>query len=259
MPNQSLSDLLIDARRKGCPVPDFVDLPVPVDANAADAVQLEVVRHFGSIGGYKVFQIGMSEGKWGAIPSSRILSSPAVDEAVAAEQKVEVEVAFRFQKDLPPRTTGMAYSAEEVWAAVGSAFAAFELLETRFTTVAANPLLARADALGNSGLVTGGEVEAWRSVVRHDVPVHLEIGGTTVVDQRGGHPSGDPAHPLLWLANELARTEHWIKAGDVVTTGAFGGSHVIRPGETAVASIEGFESIRFSLAEDIVESPSGSF
>jgi hypothetical protein len=33
----------------------------------------------------------------------------------------------------------------------------------------------------------------------------------------------------------------------VVTTGAFGGGHAIETGETAVATIEGFKPIRFTL------------
>ncbi|SFC25800.1 2-keto-4-pentenoate hydratase [Tropicimonas isoalkanivorans] len=247
MTTDSLTDVLINARRSGCSVPAVADLSLPPDEDAADRVQLEVVRSLGPIAGYKVFQVGEGEGKWGAIPATRILSSPAVTDAVASEQKVEAEIAFRFQQDLPPRDDGSAYSKEDVWAAVGSAFAAFELLQSRLIASSIDPLLVRADSMGNSGLVIGKEVPKWRSAVKPDVAVRLDIGDATAVDQRGGHPSGDPAHPLVWLVNALSRTDHWIKAGDIVTTGAFGGSHVIRPGETTIASIEGFESIRFSI------------
>ncbi|MCB1775896.1 MAG: hypothetical protein KDI50_00510 [Candidatus Competibacteraceae bacterium] len=248
MENQLLIDLLIDARRNGRPVSVSADLPIPSDAHVADIVQLAVVRHFGLIGAYKVFQVGQTEGKWGAIPATRVLVSPAKIDATLSEFKIEAEIAFRFGRDLPLRQDGSDYSTPDVWAAVGGAFAAFELLETRFPSIThRDPLLVRADAMGNSGLVIGREVESWRSAVKPDVAVRVEIGNKTVVDQRGGHPSGDPAHPLVWLANALARTDHWIKAGDIVTTGSFGGSHLILPGESAVASIDGFDSIHFTL------------
>ena len=248
MVNQLLIDLLIDARQNGQLISASTDVPIPSDGHAADIVQLAVVQHFGPIGAYKVFQVGQTEGKWGAIPTTRILVSPAKTDATSANLKIEAEIAFRFGRDLPPRQDGSDYSTPDVWAAVGSAFAVFELLEARFpSSTHRDPLLVRADSMGNWGLVIGREVESWRSVVKPDVAVRVEIGDKTVVDQRGGHPSGDPAHPLAWLANALARTDHWIKAGDIVTTGSFGGSHPILLGETAVASIDGFDSISFTL------------
>lgn len=246
MPHHPLTDLLIAARQSGRPIPEAARLSLPADGEAADAVQLAVIDHFGGIGGYKVFQVGSDAGKWGAIARSRILTAPATITTAVAGLRVEIEIAFRFARDLPPRDAHY-YSAAEVHAAIGGAFATFEILEARYPWIASpDLLLTRANSMTNWGLATGRERGDWQALVRENTGFRLDIGGRTVVDQRGGHPSGNPAHPLLWLANALARTNHWIRAGDIVTTGAVGGAHDLSPGETAIGHVEGFESIEIT-------------
>jgi len=247
---EGLANLLIEARRTGGKLTSAaVAGLVPADAEAADAAQLAVAARLGQIGGYKVLQVGDAPGSWGAILADRIYDAPAAVAYSVSPIKVEAEIAFMFEQDLPGRADGAAYSADEVAKAVGGAFAAFEILESRLVAEPRpSPLLARADFMGNWGLVRGPVVADWRARVHGDVAVRLEVGSRIAVGQRGGHPSGDPAHPLTWLANALAKAGRPLRAGEVVTTGAFGGGHAIAPGEMAVATIEGFDPIRFSLS-----------
>jgi len=244
-----LADLLIEAREKGKKLtPEAIGDLVPPDAATADAAQLAVAARLGPIGGYKVLQVGDNPGAWGAVLAKRIFEAPASVAYSVSPLKVEAEIAFVFGRDLPGKPDGTPYSADDVAAAIGGAFPAFEILESRLAAEPQpSPLLGRADFMGNWGLVRGPVVADWRARVHADVAVRLEVGGRVAVDQRGGHPSGDPAHPLTWLANALAAAGRPLRAGEVVTTGAFGGGHDIAPGETAVATIEGFEPIRFTL------------
>jgi 2-keto-4-pentenoate hydratase len=244
-----LADLLVEARRKGEKLAaDMVGDLAPSDAAAADATQVAVADRLGPIGGYKVLQVGDGSGSWGAILADRIFEAPAAIAYSVSPIKVEAEIAFMFGKDLPGKPDGSAYLADEVAEAVAGAFAAFEILESRLAAEPRpSPLLARADFMGNWGLVRGPVVADWRARVRADMTVHLDVGSRVAVDQKGGHPSGDPAHPLTWLANALAKTGRPLRAGEVVTTGAFGGGHAIALGETAVATIEGFDPISFTL------------
>jgi 2-keto-4-pentenoate hydratase len=240
---------LVEARRKGEKLAaDMVGDLAPSDAAAADATQVAVADRLGPIGGYKVLQVGDGSGSWGAILADRIFEAPAAIAYSVSPIKVEAEIAFMFGKDLPGKPDGSAYLADEVAEAVAGAFAAFEILESRLAAEPRpSPLLARADFMGNWGLVRGPVVADWRARVRADMAVHLDVGSRVAVDQKGGHPSGDPAHPLTWLANALAKTGRPLRAGEVVTTGAFGGGHAIALGETAVATIEGFDPISFTL------------
>ncbi len=245
-----LADRLIEARRSGAKLSaEAMAGLVPADVAAADAVQIAVAGRLGPIGGYKVMQIGDGPGSWGAILADRIIETPATVAYRVAPLRVEVEVAFVFGRDLPGRPDGAPYAADEVAAAVGGAFAALEIVESRLAAdPRPSPLLARADFMSNWGLVRSRAVADWRGLVNADLAVRMDVGGRVVVDQRGGHPSGDPAHALTWLANALAAAGHGFKAGEVVTTGAFGGCHDIAPGETAVAEIGGFAPVRFTLA-----------
>lgn len=245
----ALADLLIGARARGDKLtPSAIGDLVPPDAAAADAVQLAVVSRLGPTAGYKVLQVGDAVGSCAPILAERILEAPAVVDYSLSPLKVEAEIAFLFGRDLPGKADGTPYSPAEVIAAIDGAFAAFEILETRLAAEPPpSPLLGRADLMSNWGLVRSPVVADWRALVHAGVHVRLEIGGRVAVDQTGGHPSGDPAHPLTWLANALAAAGRPLKRGEVVTTGAFGGGHAIAPGETAVAAIAGFEPIRFTL------------
>jgi 2-keto-4-pentenoate hydratase len=62
-----------------------------------------------------------------------------------------------------------------------------------------------------------------------------------VVDQRGGHGSGDPLHACVLFVNAL-RPSTGVAAGTVVTTGTYTGAPVLPVGSTAAVTIEGLGS-----------------
>lgn len=243
-----LATLLADARCTGqivTPLPSSFDR---LDAVQADAVQDATAARLGTVGGYKVFQVGTGVGSRGVILAHDILTSPARAALGSGARKIELEVAFRIGRDLPGRADGRAYGADEVADAIEGAFAAFELLQSRLPEdPKPSPFAARADAMGNLGLVVGPALTDWRKAVHADLAVTLEIGGRQVVSRRGGHPSGDPFHPMVWLAGALAASGRGLRAGQIVTTGAFGGSHPIAVGEVAIGTVEGFAPIRFEF------------
>lgn len=243
---ERLAALLVEARRSNGVATVPADL-VPADADAADAVQEAAAASLGPIAAYKVLQVADNPGSWGAIYDPGLFNAPA--KASADGIRMEAEVAFRFNRDLTGRADGKDYTLEEVEAAIEGACPVFELVQSRLPSDPKPPaLLARADTMSNWGLVVGPVVADWRSVAHDHVHVEMTIGGRAIVNQTGGHPSGNPAHALHWLANALVRRGHGITAGTVVTTGAFGGAHPIAPGEQAVATIEGLGTIAFTLA-----------
>lgn len=242
-----LAGLLLDARAAAAPLAVLSDELASIDAAEADAVQLLCADRLGPVGGYKVLQVADRDGSFGFIPASAIGRSPTTLDAAGRRLKIEIEIAFRIGRDLPGRADGMPYSADEVRAAVSGAFAAFEILGSRLPP---NPpaTVARADAMSNHGLVVGPELGDWQGAVRADVAATLAISGRVVVSATGGHPSVDPFHSVPWLANTLVRIGRPLVAGQVVTTGAFGGSHPIAPGDEIVGEIAGFAPISLRLA-----------
>lgn len=244
-----LAALLAEARKDGRRLDPVPDALVPCNAEEADAVQDAAATLVGPVAAYKVAQVGDGPGSWGAICAAGVLPSPATAVGRADGIRIEIEVAFRLGRDLPGHVDGRPYAADEVFAAIDGAFAAFELIDSRLPREPKpSALLARADMMSNLGLVVGPITADWRAVLRGDAAVSLTIDGRPVVSQRGGHPSGDPVHPVVWLADALARRGHGLRAGQMVTTGSFGGSHPILPGETARGTVEGFGPITFGLS-----------
>jgi 2-keto-4-pentenoate hydratase len=241
-----LATRLASARKAGTRLEALPADLVPLDAPEAEAVQALALADFGPARAYKVSQTGDGPGAFAAIPAAAMFSAPAASAVPQSGLKVELEVAFRLGRDLPGRPDGVPYAADEVADAVAGALIVFELVNSRLPPEPKpSPLVALADAMSNWGLILGGEIADWREHVTEDIAVALTVNGRPVVDRRGGHPSGHPLHPMTWLANALVARGAGLKAGDIVTTGAFGGAHPIAPGETAVGTIADFPTITF--------------
>lgn len=245
-----LATLLAEARRAGRRLPTLPPELEPLDAAEADAVQWATAERLGeAVAGYKVAQVGGADGSLGLIAAPRLLASPSRAILPATGVRIELEVAFRVGRDLPGRADGRPYGADEVAAALDSAFAAFEIVESRLPAEPKPaPLAARADSLSNWGLVIGAPIADWRPAVRDDLDVALVIDGANIVAQRGGHPAGDPFHPVVWLANALAARGAGLTADQVVTTGAFGGSHPLPAGASVTGNIGGFAPVNLEVA-----------
>lgn len=245
-----LASLIAAARRDGKKYPLPPEELLPETGAEAEAVQIATALQMGGIGSYKVMKAKGSEtGLWGAIFSPGVTAAPGP--VKAPELLIELEVAFRFKADLPGHDDDSDYSEDEVEAAIEGALPVYELLSQRWQTTPPalfpTALLNRADTLGNRGLAFGKLEADWKTRVHEELKVSLSIAGKEVVSQTGGHVSGHPAAPLTWLANTLARHGHGLVAGQIVTTGAFGGAHVLKAGEEAVGQIAGFEPVRLKL------------
>ncbi len=133
---------------------------------------------------------------------------------------VEAEIAFRFGRDLPPRLEP--YGREEILEAVAGAHVALELVDTRLADAqAAGPLWRLADNLLHGGFVLGDEIPDWRSLDWPGLTSRVLAGDQVLAETRGRPPLGDPLHCLPWWIVHAGG----VRAGDVVTTGAWNGMH----------------------------------
>jgi 2-keto-4-pentenoate hydratase len=172
-------------------------------------------------------------------------ASPARFPVIDAPQcGIEGEIAFRFRRDLPPRAEP--YIRDEVAAAV-DACAAIEVVTSRFSdpgSVAANDKL--ADAISNGGFVYGAIVSDWRALDIANLRVRLTVNGETVVEQVGGHPTGDPLAVAVTLV-DMMRTGVGVKAGQFVTTGSCTGLRYFKPGDTCIATFDGLGEAKLTF------------
>jgi 2-keto-4-pentenoate hydratase len=183
-----------------------------------------------SVAGQK--HIGVDGPLAGRILAERV-QAPCATVSLAGNRMLvaELEFAFRFARDLPPRADP--YDRAEVLDAVATLHPAVEVPDSRFErfeTAGAAQLIAEAACARD--FVLGAPTTAdWRAI---DLAAHQVLG---TMPRTGEHPGvgsnvlGDPRVALTWLVNELSGQGIALGAGQVVTTGTCVVPIPIRPGD----------------------------
>jgi 2-keto-4-pentenoate hydratase len=250
MDSQQIADaaaLLVGARRGG---QRLADLPLrcrPATVAEAQAIQDAVAAQLGeAIGAYKAAAPPGDEPWRGLIYSRTVRTSPVrVPVAEVPDCGVEAEVAFRFRRDLPARADP--YSRDEVAGAV-DACAAIELITSRFQDQAARTTLEKlADCVSNGGFVYAGPIGDWQHLDLGQIRVSLSVNGEVQLDQRGGHPTGDPLGTAVALVNML-RSGSGVRAGQFVTCGSYTGMRFLKPGDACTVRFDGLGVVEATFA-----------
>jgi len=229
---------LVEGRRTMAPIPGLPAGTSPGTAADAHAIQDATTVLLGKpVAGYKAMAPANGEPTRGLIYAGTVLPSPASIPAAQVPQcGVEGEVAFLFRRDLPARSEP--YMREEVSAAV-DAFAAIELVHSRFPADATVTSLDKlADSISNGALVSAEPEAGWRRLDLGRLRVTLEVNGTPILSQAGGHPTGDPLGVAVTLAN-MMREGPGLRAGQFVTCGSFTGLRYLKPGDTCRVRFDG--------------------
>ncbi len=158
----------------------------------------------------------------------------------------EAEFAFRFARDLPPRSSP--YTIDEVADAVASMHPAIEIPDSRyadFVSVGAAQLIAD-NACASYFVVGEPTVAEWRQVdlARHSVTF---ANGKTTQKGIGENVLGGPLIALTWIANELSLAGDMLRAGQTVTTGTCIVPAPIAPGDHVIADFGPFGRVEARL------------
>jgi 2-keto-4-pentenoate hydratase len=193
-----------------------------------------------AIGAFKANAPANAEPTRGVIYADTICPSPArIPAAEVPQCGVEGEVAFVFRRDLPPRSTP--YTRDEV-AAVVDACAAIEVVTSRYKDLdKASTLEKLADCISNGAFVHATPIANWRSLDLGKLGVTLTVNGTPVLQQTGGHPTGDPLGVAVVLVN-MMRDLDGVRAGQFVTCGSCTGLRFLKPGDVCGVRFEGLGS-----------------
>jgi 2-keto-4-pentenoate hydratase len=238
-------EVLSQARRSG----NWIEkLPAtPSSVAEAHLIQDRVAGALGeAVGAFKINAFPGQEPTRGLIYARMIRPSPVrIAPAEAPHLGVEVEVAFRFARDLPARNTP--YGREEVFEAM-AALPAIEVVSSRFRDPKNRPSLEQlADNLINGALVPGNETRDWSRLDLARLHVTLEVNGETIVRKQGGHGGNDPAGFAVALVNAM-RDAGGVKAGQIVTTGSWTGLRFLNPGDRCSIHFEGLGGAEVAFA-----------
>jgi 2-keto-4-pentenoate hydratase len=237
--------LLVGARRSGERLDALPEGTRPADLAEAHAIQDATVAALGDrVAGWKV-SIAPAGVMRGIILQSCLVESPAVRPASQVPLLgIEGEIAFRFERDLPPRDRD--YSRDEI-ADAATALVGIEIVSSRFQSYEQTPALHRtADFMSNGLYVTGTVRPDWREVALDGLEAVLTINGAVVVRQCGGHPTVDPLLPAIALVNAL-RASTGVRAGQIITTGTYTGLHFGQPGDKVMVDFTGFGTAEIHL------------
>lgn len=217
------ASILVARRLAGLPGERLPESCRPSDLNAALAIQAEVSAQIGdTVGGWKCGMPG--EGRLVLAPIYASTMGAGGEVALFARKgvaRVEPELAFVLQHDLPPRSE--AYAETEIDAAIGAVHLALELIQSRYSDPASLTFPeALADGLVNQGLVLGPKLDLATARGCCELPLQIEIGSVTI-DKAGKHPATWPLAPLYWLVEFLRQGGQGLAAGQVIITGSYAG------------------------------------
>ena len=236
---------LLEARRSGRQVAPPFALP---DRDAVYAVQDGVAAATGPVAGWKVgASTPTADPNPAPLLAGALVPSPATFDGKAMHMiGIEVEIAFHIARDIAARTAPV--GRDEALAAVGNAFVAMEVVDTRLTNVQqVDPEWVLADNQGNHALVIGASIPNWRDLDWPGLQVKLVVDGGTIVDQTGGLRAVDPVRPLAWMIDHAVRRRGGLRKGQAITTGSWTGLRFFPPGTQATGEFVGLGSVEASF------------
>jgi 2-keto-4-pentenoate hydratase len=243
---EQAAKLLVQARRSMQPIDGLPEALRPANVTDAHAIQDAVTAGLDKpVGAFKAMAPANADATRGVIYADTVYVSPArIPTTQVPQCGVEGEVAFVFRRDLPAR--GSPYSRDEVAAAV-DACAAIELVTSRYRdSDKASNLEKLADSISNAALVYAQPNDNWRGLELGKLKVVLTVNGTPVLEQVGGHPTGDPLGVAVALVNMMPGG---VRTGQFVTCGSLTGLRYLKPGDVCGVTFSGLgaASVTFVL------------
>jgi 2-keto-4-pentenoate hydratase len=176
-------------------------------------------------------QMGVDQPNFGPLTDAMLVPDGGDVAGRFTQPRVEPEVALRFQHDVPADA-----DRAGVLAAVGSAHAALEIVDSVWTDYRFRIEDNTADGSSAAGVVLGGAIPPHRIA---DVAVTLRVDDVPVGHGRGRDASGHPADGVVWLVARLAEHGERLLAGDVVITGGLTAAAVLAPGSEIIGVFDG--------------------
>lgn len=155
----------------------------------------------------------------GTVFADRVHASGVVLKASAYGRfGIEFEIAVRLGRDLAP--SDRAVTLADVAACIDGVAPAIEVVDDRgcdYKTLDVLSLV--ADNAWNAGIVVGTFQSTWPNLQSVEGNVTAEDG--SVLDTgRGADVLGNPLLSVVWLAEHLAETGKYLRAGEIVMTGS---------------------------------------
>lgn len=164
-------------------------------------------------------QLGVDTPDFGALLDTAAYGDgEAVPLSGLLQPRIEAEVAFVLERDLPDRRT----TAADVLRATAFVVPAFEIVASRITNWDITILDTVADNASSGYFTIGLKPVMLKDVDVGAVTMSMTSDGREVSIGNGSACMGNPVNAVVWLANTLQSLGKPLRAGDVLLSGALG-------------------------------------
>ena len=243
---------LVEARSAAQGLSDYPGR-LPESLDAAYRVQRQAIAGWGArIAGWKVGRI--QPHLVGPLGAERFIG-PVFAQTVAKAGVENHFPAFRggvamFEAELMVSAAADApadkreWTAQEAFALVGAMNVGIEVAGSPLAPINDLGSLATIAGFGNNnGLIVGAEIVDWREWDWRSLICAVSIDGETIAEASAAAVPGGPLEVFAFALGEAARQGHPIRRGNIVSTGAITGMHVVKIGQRCGATFRGVDVI----------------
>ncbi len=149
--------------------------------------------------------------------------------------KIEPEIAFVFERDVKGPI-----SVPEVLAATAYVMPAFEIIDSRYRDFKFTLPDVIADNASSSRFILGDRIKKIDNLDLKVTGSVFKKNGQVIATGTGASVMGHPARAVAWMVNKLAERGQFVKAGEIVLSGAL--TEAFRIEENDVFSV-GFDGL----------------
>lgn len=191
-------------------------------------------------------QLGVDQPDFGVLfDDMQLANGGTLPPARCIQPKAEAEIAIILKSDLRSKTVTKA----DVLEATGQVVAAIEIVDSRIS----DWKISFADTVADNGssafFVLGDATDAVRDLDLYTCGMVMEVNGEIASLGAGAACLGHPLEAAAWLASTLAAQGEYLKAGDIILTGALGPMVTLSPGDKVVAKIGGLGTCEFEYGK----------
>lgn len=250
----------VEARRAASGFPEYPGA-LPADLDQAYAVQAaEIGQWTDPIVGWKVGRIApplaeaLGEDRFtGPIFAGTVRAADAMNDFTAIENgfsAFEAEIVIVASADAPAGKTD--WTVDEAADLAGAMHIAVEVAGGPFA--AANdlgPLTTIASFGGNNGLLLGSEIGNWRGLSFDAIRCTTTIDDAVAGQAPASAVPGTPIAAFAFALGRTARMGRPIRKGDLISTGAITGVHVVRIGQRCTADFDELGAIHCTVVKAV--------